>query len=101
MVSKVTPGLVPDDEQEIDDYIVDGAGDGGVDFIYPTEGRVLVVQAKYRSADKHESAEDLTHFCEVIDRLHDAYKKKQKLNRKVSEALIDLTGKAIISSCTS
>ena len=90
VVSKLTPGLVPDDEQEIDDYIVDGPGDGGVDFIYPTDGRVLIVQGKYRSGEKHESAEDFTHFCEVIGRLYDAYKKKQKLNRKVSEALIDI-----------
>jgi hypothetical protein len=90
VVSKLTPGLVPDDEQEIDDYIVDGAGDGGVDFIYPTEGRVLIVQGKYRSSEKYETAEDFTHFCEVIGRLYDAYKKKQKLNRKVSEALVDI-----------
>jgi len=90
IVSKLTPGLVPDDEQEIDDYIVDGPGDGGADFIYPTEGRVLIVQAKYRSADKYESAEELTYFCEAAGRLYDCYKKKQKLNRKVTEALIDI-----------
>jgi hypothetical protein len=90
VVSKLTPGLVPDDEQEIDDYIVDGAGDGGVDFIYPSEGRVLIVQSKYHGSEKHENQEDLTHFCEVLVRLFDAYKKKQKLNRKVTEALIDI-----------
>ncbi|MFZ0421173.1 MAG: AIPR family protein [Candidatus Sulfotelmatobacter sp.] len=90
VVSKLTPGLVPEDEQEIDDYIVDGTADGGVDFIYPTEGRVLIVQAKYRSSDKYESAEDLTHFCEAVSRLYETFKKKQKLNRKVTEALIDI-----------
>jgi hypothetical protein len=90
VLAKITPGLVPDDEQEIDDYIVDGPNDGGIDFIYPTEGRVLIVQAKYRGSDKHESQEDFTHFCEVIGRLYDAYKKKLKLNRKVTEALIDI-----------
>ena len=90
LVSKLTPGLVPDDPEEIDDYLVDGPNDGGVDFIYPSEGRVLIVQGKYRGADKHESPEDLTHFCEVIKRLHDAYTKKMTLNRKVSEALVDI-----------
>lgn len=90
IVSKITPGLVPDDDEEIDDFIVDGPGDGGVDFIYPTEGRVLIVQAKYRGADRHESQEDFTHFCEVISRLYDAYRKRQKLNRKVTEALVDI-----------
>jgi hypothetical protein len=43
IVSKLTPGLVPDTDEEIDDYIVDGSNDGGVDFIYPSEGRVLIV----------------------------------------------------------
>jgi hypothetical protein len=41
IVGKLTPGLVPDADEDIDDYIVDGANDGGVDFIYPSEGRVL------------------------------------------------------------
>lgn len=90
ILSKLTPGLVPDDLEEIDDYIVDGPNDGGVDFIYPSDGRVLIVQAKLRGGDKYEDAEDLTHFCEVIDRLYDAYNKKQKLNRKITEALIEI-----------
>jgi len=90
VLARLTPGLVPDTDEEIDDYIVDGPNDGGVDFIYPSEGRVLIVQSKYRGSDKHESAEDLTHFCEVISRLYDAYTKKQKLNKKVTEALQDI-----------
>jgi hypothetical protein len=90
IISKLTPGLVPDTDEEIDDYIVDGPNDGGVDFIYPTEGRVLIVQSKYRGQDKHESPEELTHFCEVISRLYDASSKKSKLNRKVTEALQDI-----------
>jgi len=94
ILSKLTPGLVPDDPEEIDDYIVDGPSDGGVDFIYPADGRVLIVQAKFRSPDKHEEAEDFTHFCEVIGRLHDAYNKKLKLNRKIVEALVEIDWEA-------
>jgi hypothetical protein len=90
IVAKLTPGLVPDTEEEIDECVVDGPGDGGVDFIYPSEGRVLLVQSKYHSPDKYESPENVTHFCEVISRLYDAYLKKQKLNRKVTEALQDI-----------
>jgi hypothetical protein len=90
ILARLTPGLVPDTDEEIDDFIVDGPSDGGVDFIYPSEGRVLIVQSKYRGSDKHESAEDFTHFCEVISRLYDAYLKKQKLNKKVTEALQDI-----------
>ena len=48
IVSRLTPGLVPDDPEEIDDYIVDGPNDGGVDFIYPAEGRAVIVQSKFR-----------------------------------------------------
>jgi hypothetical protein len=32
VVARITPGIVPDDEHEIDDYVVDGPSDGGVDF---------------------------------------------------------------------
>src|ERR1700722_13472520 len=59
IVAKLTPGLVPDTEEEIDEYLVDGPSDGGVDFIYPSEGRVLLVQSKYHSADKYEIAENV------------------------------------------
>jgi hypothetical protein len=90
VVGKLTPGLVPDTDEEIDDYIVDGSNDGGVDFIYPSEGRVLIVQSKYRGPDKHEASEDFTHFCEVISRLYDAFTRKLKLNKKVTEALQDI-----------
>jgi hypothetical protein len=94
ILGKLTPGVVPDTDEEIDDYIVDGSNDGGVDFIYPSEGRVLIVQSKYRGADKHESPEDVTHFCEVISRLYDAFTKKLKLNKKVTEALQDIDWQA-------
>ena len=94
IASRLTPGLVPDDPDEIDDYIVDGPNDGGVDFIYPADGRVVIVQSKFRGADKYEDPEDLTHFCDVIGRLHDAYSKKQKLNRKVTEALAEIDWEA-------
>ena len=90
IVSRLTPGLVPDDPDEIEHYIVDGPNDGGVDFIYRTEGRVLIVQSKFRGTDKHEDAEDFSHFCEVIGRLFDVYNKKQKLNRKITEALAEI-----------
>src|SRR5215472_15624011 len=63
IVGKLTPGLVPDADEDIDDYIVDGSNDGGVDFIYPSEGRVLLVQSKYRGPDKAEDSEAFTHFC--------------------------------------
>jgi hypothetical protein len=87
IVGKLTPGLVPDCEEEIGDCMVDGPDDGGVDFIYASEGHVLIIQSKYCGQDKHECPEDLTHFCGVISRLYEAYTTNQKLNTKVRKAL--------------
>jgi len=40
VLEKLLPGLVPDDEGELDSCIVDGPGDGGPTFcIEPTKGR--------------------------------------------------------------
>jgi hypothetical protein len=47
ILEKLFPGIVPDDEGELEGCIVDGAGDGGADFLYRTDdGQVLVIQAK-------------------------------------------------------
>jgi hypothetical protein len=84
------PGLVPDDEQEIMDSIVDGPNDAGVDFIYRNDGRVVIVQSKYRAPDKPEGIEDFTHFCEVLKRLHAASLKKMKIRERLDDIISDI-----------
>jgi hypothetical protein len=54
VLSRILPGLVPDDELEVADSVVDGANDLGVDFISRSDGRVLIIQSKYRGPDKTE-----------------------------------------------
>lgn len=90
VLAKIMPGLVPDDEQEIMDSIVDGPNDAGVDFIYRSDGRVVIIQAKYRGHDKTESIEDFTHFCEVLKRLHAASLKKMKIKERLDDIISDI-----------
>lgn len=90
VLAKIMPGLVPDDEQEIMDSIVDGPNDAGVDFICRNDGRVVIIQSKYRGTDKPESIEDFTHFCEVIKRLHNASSKKLKIRERLDDIISDI-----------
>jgi hypothetical protein len=87
MLEKLLPGLVPDDEGELDSCIVDGSGDGGADFLYRTDdGQVLMIQAKYRGSDTQESAEAVGRFCDLPERLYLASLGKQEsLNKDVLE----------------
>ncbi|MGA3081861.1 MAG: hypothetical protein ABSD44_10820 [Terracidiphilus sp.] len=79
VLEKLSPGMVPDDEDEIENCIVDGSGDGGADFLYRNdEGQVLIIQAKYRSKDAHESAEAIGRFCDIQERLLLATEGKQQ-----------------------
>ena len=52
IVQPVNPGLIPDDDEELDACLVDGSGDCGVDFISRDGNTVLIVQAKYSSTKK-------------------------------------------------
>jgi hypothetical protein len=71
VVEKLSPGIVPDDDGELESCIVDGPGDGGADFLYRTDdGQVLIIQAKYRGKDASESAEAVGRACDVLERLH-------------------------------
>jgi hypothetical protein len=87
IIARVSPGLIPDDIDEIDDFVVDGPDDGGADFIYRSDNAVLIIQSKYRGRDKREEPEAFTHFCAVVQRLYEASQGKRTLNRKVMDAI--------------
>lgn len=90
VVEKLSPGIVPDDEGEVESCIVDGSGDGGADFLYRTDdGQVLIIQAKYRGKDSSESAESVGRICDVLERLRLATEGKQK---SIHRDLLDLAG---------
>ena len=47
VLAKIMPGLVPDDDADVADSLIDGPGcELGVDFISRSEGRVLIIQSK-------------------------------------------------------
>jgi hypothetical protein len=78
VLAKLYPGIVPDDEAEVESYIVDGPGDGGADLLYRADdGKVLIIQAKYRGKDAPESAEAIGRTCDLLERLHLAGQGKQ------------------------
>lgn len=90
VLEKLYPGIVPDDEGELDSCIVDGSGDGGADLLYRTDdGQVLIIQAKYRGNDASESAESVGRVCDVLERLYLATQGKQE---SLHKDLIDLAG---------
>jgi hypothetical protein len=72
VLEKLFPGIVPDDTGESEDCIVDGAGDGGADFLYRTDdGQVLIIQAKYRGKDDAlETPESVGRCCDLLERLY-------------------------------
>ncbi len=90
ILEKLFPGIVPDDEGELESCVVDGSGDGGADLLYRTDdGQVLIIQSKYRGKDATESAESVGRACDVLERLYLASQGKQEaLNRD----LMDLAG---------
>jgi hypothetical protein len=94
VLSKLTPGLVPDDPDDIEDFLVDGTNDGGADFIYRSEGdpqgRVLIIQSKYRGRGKGEDPKELVSFTEILPRLYDASRGRKRFNRKVMDAISDI-----------
>lgn len=87
ILEKLYPGIVPDDEGELESSIVDGSGDGGADFLYRTDdGKVLILQAKYRGKDAPESAEAVGRICDLPERLYLASEGKQPgLNKQFIE----------------
>ncbi|WP_433966583.1 AIPR family protein [Tunturiibacter gelidiferens] len=79
VLGKLDPGIVPDDEGELESSIIDGSGDGGADLLYRTDdGQVLIIQAKYRGKDATESPESVGRVCDILERLYLAMEGKQE-----------------------
>ena len=87
VLEKLDPAIVPDDDGELDDSIIDGSGDGGADLLYRSDdGHVLLIQAKYRGKDAPESAEAVGRFCDLQERLFLATQgKQQSLHKDLME----------------
>jgi hypothetical protein len=64
------PSLVPIDMDDLEACVIDGADDCGVDFIYRSDGAVLIIQSKFRGFGTSEKLDDIVSFGEVLRRLH-------------------------------
>jgi len=81
------PSLIPIDMDDLDACVIDGADDCGVDFLYRSDGAVLIIQSKFRGFSVSEKLEDVVFFAEVLRRLHPDTGKGYKKNQKLVEAL--------------
>src|ERR1039457_2302880 len=69
LVRRLVPGIVPEDQEDYEACMIDGANDCGVDFLVRRDGRVFVVQAKYHARKYTEAADAFSHFADVLKRL--------------------------------
>ena len=85
-----SPGLYPDDIEDLRFHIVDGSGDRGADFIYRSDSQVYVIQSKYRNPDALEKEPEFDHFRSVLKRLCPDTGPKQKRSQKVLDIISEI-----------
>jgi hypothetical protein len=94
IIRTLNPGLIPDSDEDINECLIDGKGDCGVDFLGRQENTVLIIQAKYSGVKKsgkkaNEKAETSDYFGGVLSRLY-AGPAKYEMNQKLKEAISDI-----------
>jgi hypothetical protein len=75
------------DDDDIDLGVVDGGNDLACDFIHRDDGRVLIIQSKYRGAGTPEKTEEITRFRNVLKSFRDS---KQKPNQRLADAIANI-----------
>ena len=86
------------DDDDIDLGVVDGGNDLGCDFIHSDDGRVLIIQSKYRGHGTSEKTEEITRFRNVLKSFRDP---KQTSNGRLADAIANIDGKMTNSSWSS
>jgi hypothetical protein len=89
LVRRLVPGIVPEDQEDYEACMIDGANDCGVDFLVRRDGRVFVVQAKYHARKYTEEADQFSHFADVLKRIAPSAK-NYKRNERLSDAIADI-----------
>jgi hypothetical protein len=80
----------PLSEVDIDEGFCDGT-DAGADFFRKDGERVVIIQAKYRGdGQATEILTDLSHFQDVLRRLHPSLGRAWRKNTKLEEAAADI-----------
>jgi len=86
----LSTGLVPENDEDIENCIIDGKGELGIDFIYRDNGRVLLIQTKFRGKSSVEDSSEFDKFCSVLDKLFREDEKKFFKNRQLEAALSEI-----------
>jgi hypothetical protein len=60
--NELLPGSVPDEFEELHEYITDAQNDRTVDFIFRDNNHVTIVQSKHRASDKNEHEAEFDSF---------------------------------------
>ncbi|HEY4320117.1 MAG TPA: AIPR family protein [Gemmatimonadales bacterium] len=75
---------------EIDEGYCDGT-DAGADFVRRDNGRVVIIQAKYRSdGNAPEILDSITHFQDVLRRLHPEHGRSANKNQKLADIVREI-----------
>ena len=77
--------VIDDDDTALG--VVDGGNDLGCDFIHSDDGRVLIIQSKYRGPGATEKPEEITRFRNVLKSFRDP---KQKPNERLADAIANI-----------
>lgn len=91
--SKLHPGSISDDPQDIEKFIVDGKNDQGVDVIFSHDTHHFFIQCKYRGQKKTESDKEVLHFRELFSRIHPVVGSDFTKNQQVLDAVADIDWK--------
>ncbi|MCC6797324.1 MAG: AIPR family protein [Candidatus Hydrogenedentes bacterium] len=88
----INAGMVSDDNEDLEPCYVDGSKDLCVDFISSLDGRVLIIQTKFKGEKikQPESLEDFEYFCSTLARLRDQDGREFRKNAKLRDQLEDI-----------
>ena len=78
------------EEDDIDDSIVDTSNDLGCDFIFRDDGRVLIIQSKFRKNSTDEPVAEVSHFKSILKRFRNP---SLSPNKHLKEILADIDWK--------
>ena len=85
------PGSMPDDFDELQNHICDGASDRSVDFIYRDDNRhVTIIQTKHRTQEAREEESEFHNFRKCIEKLCPETRPNTKINQKVLDLIADI-----------
>jgi hypothetical protein len=89
------PGSVPDEPEELQDYICDSSYDRTVDFLYRDDNNhVTIIQTKHRAPSKSEDASEFESFRGVLRKLCPETRPGAKINQKLLDIASEIEWEA-------